>query len=220
VFPVEVVDQSDSTLEKKNVLFLMTGPPNVPTTSLRLNGLYGTVVKTDRANKSWFVKSQMPVPCNWLVPDLACLLRSNLIEGDPAVLWERYIQLTQIEAAFKALKSEMGLRPIYHQLGHRVEAHIFIAFLAYCLLVTLKNRLQAWAPGLTPKVVLEKLSAIQMLDVYLPTTDGRYLVMPRYTQPEPDQAILLHKLQLTLPAQPPPRIQAKSHEFPREALRL
>jgi len=148
------------------------------------------------------------------------LLRSNLIEEDPAVLWERYIQLTQIEAAFKALKSEMGLRPIYHQLGQRVEAHIFIAFLAYCLLVTLKNRLQALAPGLTPKVVLEKLSAIQMLDVYLPTTDGRYLVMPRYTQPEPDQAILLHKLQLALPAQPPPRIQAKSHEFPREALRL
>jgi transposase len=146
------------------------------------------------------------------------LLRSNLIEEDPAVLWERYIQLTQIEAAFKALKSEMGLRPIYHQLGPRVEAHIFIAFLAYCLLVTLKNRLQALAPGLTPKVVLEKLSAIPMLDVYLPTTDGRYLVMPRYTQP--DQAILLHKLQLTWPAQPPPRIQAKAHEYPREALRL
>jgi Transposase DDE domain len=148
------------------------------------------------------------------------LLRSNLIEENPAVLWERYIQLTQIEAAFKALKSEMGLRPIYHQLGHRVEAHIFIAFLAYCLLVTLKNRLQALAPGLTPKVILEKLSTIQMLDVYLPTTDGRYLVMPRYTQPEPDQAILLRKLQLTLPAEPPPRIQAKSNQFPREALRL
>jgi hypothetical protein len=148
------------------------------------------------------------------------LLRSNLIEEDPAVLWERYIQLTQIEAAFKALKSEMGLRPIYHQLGHRVEAHIFIAFLAYCLLVTLKNRLQALAPGLTSKVVLEKLATIQMLDVYLPTTDGRYLVMPRYTQPEPEQVLLLHKLQLTLPAQPPPRIKAKSNEFPREALRL
>jgi transposase len=148
------------------------------------------------------------------------LLRSNLMEEDPAVLWERYIQLTQIEAAFKALKSEMGLRPIYHQLEHRVEAHIFVAFLAYCLLVTLKNRLQALAPGLTPKAVLEKLAAIQMLDVCLPTTDGRYLIMPRYTQPEPDQAILLHKLQLSLPAHPPPRIGAKSNEFPMQALRL
>jgi transposase len=148
------------------------------------------------------------------------LLRSNLVEEDPAVLWERYIQLTQIEAAFKALKSEMGLRPIYHQLEHRVEAHIFVAFLAYCLLVTLKNRLQALAPGLTPKAVLEKLAAIQMLDVWLPTTDGRYLIMPRYTQPEPEQAIVLHKLQLSLPVQPPPRIRAKSNEFPQQALRL
>lgn len=148
------------------------------------------------------------------------LLRSNLVEEDPAVLWERYIQLMQIEAAFKTLKSELGLRPIYHQLEHRVEAHIFVAFLAYCLLVTLKNRLQALAPGLTPKAVLEKLAAIQMLDVYLPTTDGRYLIMPRYTQPEPDQAILLHKLQLSLPAQPPPRIKAKCNEFPKQALRM
>ncbi|HEV2464130.1 MAG TPA: IS1634 family transposase [Acidobacteriaceae bacterium] len=135
------------------------------------------------------------------------LLRSNITAADPAVLWERYIQLTQIEAAFRTMKSELGIRPIYHQLEHRVEAHILVAFLAYCLIVTLKNRLQALAPGLTPKAVLEKLAAIQMLDVWLPTTDGRWLVMPRYTQPEAEQAILLHKLQLQLPPQPPPRIR-------------
>lgn len=148
------------------------------------------------------------------------LLRSNLVAEDPAALWERYVQLTQIEAAFKSLKSELGIRPIYHQLEHRVEAHIFIAFLAYCLLVTLKGRLEALAPGLTPRAVLESLAAIQMLDVWLPTTDGRWLVMPRYTQPEPEQAILLHKLQLSLPAQPPPRIKAKSNQFAKEALCL
>ncbi len=148
------------------------------------------------------------------------LLRSNLVAEDPAVLWERYVQLTQIEAAFKALKSELGIRPIYHQREHRVEAHIFVAFLAYCLLVTLKSRLEALAPGLTPRAVLEKLSTIQMLDVWLPTTDGRYLVMPRYTQPEPDQAILLHELKLSLPAQPAPRIKAQSDHYPQEALRL
>lgn len=135
------------------------------------------------------------------------LLRSNMVAENPAVLWERYIQLTQIEAAFRTMKSELGIRPIYHQLEHRVEAHILVAFLAYCLTVTLKNRLQALAPGLTPKAVLEKLGAIQMLDVWLPTTDGRWLVMPRYTQPEAEQAILLHKLQLRLPQQPPPRIK-------------
>lgn len=137
------------------------------------------------------------------------LLRSNLAGEDPAVLWELYLQLTQIEAAFKTLKSELGLRPIYHQLENRVEAHILVAFLAYALSVTLKQRLQALAPGLTPRAVLEKLATIQMLDVCLPTTDGRWLIMPRYTQPEPDQALMLHQLNLSLPSQPPPRIKAQ-----------
>jgi transposase len=148
------------------------------------------------------------------------LLRSNLTGEDPAVLWERYVQLTQIEAAFKTMKSELGLRPIYHQLGHRVEAHILVAFLAYCLLVTLKNRLQALAPGLTPRAVLETLAPIQMLDVMFPTTDGRRLVMPRYTQPTPQQKLLLHQLRLSLPDQPPPRIQVQPEIFPPGMLHL
>lgn len=140
------------------------------------------------------------------------LLRTNLVAEDPAVLWDRYIQLTQIEAAFKCLKSDLGIRPIYHQLEHRVEAHILVAFLAYCLSVTLKHRLQAHAPGLTPRAVLEKLSAIQMIDVSFPTTDGRWLMMPRYTEPEADLALLLHQLRLTLPSQPPPRVAALNPE--------
>jgi transposase len=148
------------------------------------------------------------------------LLRSNLTAEDPGVLWERYVQLTQIEAAFKAMKSELGLRPIYHRLGDRVEAHILVAFLAYCLLVTLKNRLQALAPGLTPRSVLETLTPMQMLDVTFPTTDGRRLIMPRYTQPTPEQKLLLHQLQLSLPDQPPPRIQLKPEIFPAGMLRL
>ena len=136
------------------------------------------------------------------------LLRTNLNAADPTVLWQRYMQLTQIEAAFKCLKSDLGIRPVYHQLEHRVEAHILIAFLAYCLTVTLKHRLQMQAPGLTPRAVLEKLAAIQMLDVSFPTTDGRTLTMPRYTEPEPEHAILLHQLKLSLPAQPPPRLHS------------
>ena len=140
------------------------------------------------------------------------LLRSNLVGEDATVLWELYLQLTQIEAAFKTLKSELGLRPIYHQLENRVEAHILVAFLAYALSVTLKQRLQALAPGLTPRAVLEKLATIQMLDVCLPTTDGRWLIMPRYTQPEPDQALMLHQLNLSLPSQPPPRIKAQEEQ--------
>ena len=137
------------------------------------------------------------------------LLRSNLVSEDAAVLWELYVQLTQIEAAFRTLKSELGLRPIYHQVEQRVEAHIFVAFQAYALSVTLKQRLTALAPGLTPRAVLEKLATIQMLEVCLPTTDGRWLIMPRYTQPEPDQQVLLHRLGLTLPAQPSPRIKGQ-----------
>ena len=137
------------------------------------------------------------------------LLRSNLVSEDPAVLWELYIQLTQIEMAFRTLKSELGLRAIYHQVEQRVEAHIFVAFQAYALSVTLKQRLMALAPGLTPRAVLEKLATIQMLDVCLPTTDGRWLIMPRYTQPEPDQQVLLQRLGLTLPAQPSPRIKGQ-----------
>jgi transposase len=148
------------------------------------------------------------------------LLRSNLTGEDPGVLWQRYVQLTQIEAAFKAMKSELGIRPIYHQLGHRVEAHILVAFLAYCLQVTLKNRLQALAPGLTPRSVLDTVAGIQMLDVTFPTTDGRRLIMPRYTYPTPEQKLLLHQLQLQLPAQPPPRIVVQPEIFPEGMLRL
>ena len=136
------------------------------------------------------------------------LLRSNLTGEDPAVLWTRYVQLTQIESAFRSLKSELGIRPIYHHLEHRADAHILIAFLAYCLQVTLKNRLWLLAPGLTPTAVMEKLATIQMIDVWIPTVDGRWLILPRYTQPEKDTKILLEKLKLELPTQPPPRITA------------
>ena len=140
------------------------------------------------------------------------LLRSNLTGEDPAVLWVRYVQLTQIESVFRSLKSELGIRPIYHQLEHRADAHVFIAFLADCLQVALKNRLLIHAPGLTPLSVLEKLSTIQMVEVWMPMRDGRWLVLPRHTQPEPDVQALLEQIRITLPPQPPPRI--KSSQLP------
>jgi transposase len=134
------------------------------------------------------------------------LLRSNLPEEDPARLWQHYVQLTEIEAVFRALKNDLAIRPIHHQKDSRIEAHIFVSFLAYCLYVTLRQRLRTLAPGLTPRAVLEKMSAIQLVDVRVPTTDGRLLILPRYTQPEKDHQMLLHELHLQLPAQPPPRI--------------
>lgn len=136
------------------------------------------------------------------------LLRSNLTGEDPAVLWTRYVQLTQIESVFRSLKSELGIRPIYHQLEHRADAHILIAFLAYCLQVTLKNRLMIHAPGLTPAAVLEKLATIQMVEVWIPMLDGRWLMLPRHTQPEKDVQAILDHIRITLPSQPPPRIKA------------
>lgn len=136
------------------------------------------------------------------------LLRSNLTGEDPAVLWTRYVQLTQIESVFRSLKSELGIRPIYHQLEHRADAHVLIAFLAYCLQVTLKNRLMIHAPGLTVAAVFSKLATIQMVEVWIPLLDGRWLVLPRHTQPERDVQALLEQIQITLPSQPPPRIKA------------
>jgi transposase len=136
------------------------------------------------------------------------LLRTNLGGRDPDELWRFYIQLTEVEAAFKHLKDDLHLRPIYHQLERRIEAHIFIAFMAYCLHVTLRARLKPLAAGLTSRAVLDKFAAIQMLDVHFPTTDGRTLILSRYTEPTLDQRLLLERLHLTLPPQPPPRITA------------
>jgi transposase len=134
------------------------------------------------------------------------LLRTNLTNDNPTQLWTWYIQLTEVEQAFKELKGDLSIRPIYHQLDRRIEAHIFVAFLAYCLQVTLKARLRPLAPGLTPRSALEKFAAIQMVDLHLPTTEDRTLILSRYTEPEPEQQLLLERLRLRLPEQPPPRI--------------
>jgi hypothetical protein len=134
------------------------------------------------------------------------LLRTNLTENDPALLWQYYIQLVAVEQAFKNLKGDLAIRPVFHQDERRVEAHIFIAFLAYCLQVTLQRRLHALAPGLTARSALEKFAAVQMIDVHLPTTDGRELRLTRYTQPEPELQLLIQQLKFQLPPQPPPKI--------------
>jgi transposase len=134
------------------------------------------------------------------------LLRTNLTETDPAKLWNLYLQLVNVEEAFKNLKGDLAIRPIFHQSEKRIEAHILISFLAYCLHITLTERLRALAPGLTARSALEKFASMQMIDVHVPTTDGREIVMTRTTQPEPELQLLLDKLRLQLPAQPPPRI--------------
>ena len=140
------------------------------------------------------------------------LLRTNLTAGEPTQLWKFYIQLTEVEQAFKELKHDLSIRPIYHQLEHRIEAHIFVAFIAYCLQVTLKANLRQLAGGITPRAVIDKFATMQMVDVLLPTTDGRELTLSRYTQPEAEQRMLLEQLRLQLPSQPPPKISARHVE--------
>jgi transposase len=136
------------------------------------------------------------------------LLRTNLTAGEPTQLWTFYIQLTEVEQAFKEIKHDLAIRPIYHQLESRIEAHIFVAFLAYCLQVTLKAQLKQLARGTTPRAVIEKFKTMQMVDVKLPTTDGRELTLSRHTQPEAEHRMLLEQLRLDLPRQPPPKITA------------
>ena len=134
------------------------------------------------------------------------LLRTNLTENDPALLWQYYIQLVAVEQAFKNLKGDRAIRPAFHRDARRIEAHIFIAFLAYCLRVTLQRRLHALAPGLTARRAPEKFAAVQMIDIHLPATGGRELLLTRYTQPEPELQRLIQQPRFQLPPQPPPKI--------------
>lgn len=139
------------------------------------------------------------------------LLRTNLTATDPAELWERYLQLVHVEEAFRDLKGDLGIRPVHHQREARVEAHVFISFMAFALHCTLRGHLRELAPGLTPRAVLEKMATLQMIDVKFPTTDGRLLTLPRHTQPNDDVQLLLAQLHLTLPEQPRPHLSAANN---------
>jgi transposase len=141
----------------------------------------------------------------------AYLLRTNLDPMDPDVLWRQYVQLTEVEAAFRALKSELAIRPIWHRIQRRVEAHILVAFLGYCLWIYLKQKLKMVAESITPARALESLRSILMVEVWFRLRDGRHLCLPRITEPEKQQALLLHHLGWNLPEQPPPRVY--SHQL-------
>jgi hypothetical protein len=141
------------------------------------------------------------------------LLRSNLVGEEASTLWRYYVQLVEVEQAFKTLKMDLPLRPVYHSKDERIEAHIFVSFMSYCLQVTLQQRLKALAPGLTVRSILEKFASIQMVDVHLPTTDGKELRLPRYTEPSKEHLLLLSRLNLQLPPQPRPELLDKKPQM-------
>ncbi|PYJ54013.1 MAG: IS1634 family transposase [Verrucomicrobia bacterium] len=138
--------------------------------------------------------------------DGAYLLRTNLKERTPEALWKMYVQLTEVESVFRAMKSQLAIRPIWHWVGRRVEAHVMVAFLGYCLWVCLKQKLKAVAPSLTPWQLLDQFGRIVQVEVWFKLRAGGAICLPRITQPEPTQAILLHQLGWSLPEQPPPKI--------------
>jgi hypothetical protein len=129
----------------------------------------------------------------------AYLLRTNIQEESAETLWKKYIQLTEAEAAFRALKSELSIRPIFHQVERRVKAHIMVAFLGYALWVTLKHLLKRNNSALSPARALAMLSTLHSADIILPTTDGRKIRLRRVTTPDRDQQMLLHQLGIVLP---------------------
>ena len=143
----------------------------------------------------------------------AYLLRTNLEADTAEELWSKYMQLTEAEASFRALKSELSIRPLFHQLEHRVKAHVMVAFLGYALWVTLKHLLTRRAPivprptasgvenaqPFSPMRALSLLSTLHSADIVLPTTDGREVRLRRITEPTADQKSPLHQLGLTLP---------------------
>jgi transposase len=146
------------------------------------------------------------------------MLRTNLAEKDPAKVWEQYIQLTEVEAAFRTLKSDVGLRPIYHWVAPRVEAHVMIAFMSYAMWVSLKWKLKALASSLSPRQMIELFRSIQLVEVWFDTVDGRQICLPRITTPEPEHQVVLNQMNWTLPKQPPPRIYARKKGQPETVL--
>jgi transposase len=143
----------------------------------------------------------------------AYLLRTNLTKEEPAKLWAQYVQLTEVESVFRTLKSELNLRPIWHRIQHRVEAHILIAFLGYCLWICLKRKLKAAATSLTPAQVLHSLKQILLVEVWFDLRKGGRICLPRITQPEKEQLLILHRLGWSLPEQPPPKIYRDQNQF-------
>jgi len=133
-------------------------------------------------------------------------LRTNQSNKEAVELWRQYMLQCNVEQAFRELKSDLGIRPVYHHKEERVDAHIFVAFLNYCLQATLRQKLRNSAAGLTSQAVLETLSRIQLLNVSIPTQDSGTLRMQRYTEAEVEHKLILEKLHLTLPPQAPPKI--------------
>jgi transposase len=179
----------------------------------QVNDLYDVGLKdtVEGVRLFWQIKEDRK---NWRQSrEGAYLLRTNLKAETAEELWSKYMQLTEAEASFRALKSELSVRPWFHQLEPRVKAHVMVALLGYALWVTLKHLLKRRpalvpkpsasgvedAQPMTPMKAIALLSTLQSADIVLPTTDGREIRLRRITEPTAEQKSLLRQLGINLP---------------------
>jgi len=155
---------------------------------------------TDRKEGPRLVWRPKPEQQQWLeTRERAYLLRTNLTADSAAELWKKYMQLTEVEAAFRSLKSELAIRPLFHQLERRVKAHVLVAFLGYALLTALKHLLKRSGSEYSPAQALKRLSELYSVDIVLPTVEGREICLRRIAKRENDQERLPNQLCLEVP---------------------
>ena len=166
----------------------------------RAAGAFKTEVITDVAGKTVLKWEKVAAWRSWARLSEGCyLLRSNVSDWTAAELWRAYMQLTEAESAFRIHKSDLSMRPIWHQKKERVQAHVLVCFLAYVLWKTLAQMCKSIGLGDEPRKVLDEISAIQTVDVILPTRCGQKIRKRCVAKPTEHQAILLHELRLRLP---------------------
>jgi transposase len=188
---------ADGKLKDRDKMFMRLG--RIQASHPQVADLYEMAIK-DSKEGARLVWRQKPEQQQWLeAREGAYLLRTNLTANGAADLWKKYMQLTEVEAAFRTLKSELAIRPLFHQLEKRVKAHVLVAFLGYALLVTLKHLLKRGSSEYSPAKALQRLSELYSVDIVLPTIEGREIWLRRITKLDDEQQRILYQLQLQLP---------------------
>jgi len=188
---------ADGKLKDRGKMFMGLG--RIQASHPQVADLYEMALKDTREGAR-LVWRQKPEQQQWLeAREGAYLLRTNLTADGAADLWKKYMQLTEVEAAFRTLKSELAIRPLFHQLERRVKAHVLVAFLGYALLVTLKHLLKRGGSEYSPANVLKRLAEVYSVDIVLPTLEGREIWLRRISKLDDEQQKILFQLQLPLP---------------------
>src|SRR5579863_999277 len=187
----------EGKLKDRDKMFMSLG--RIQASHPQVADLYEMAVKDSKEGPRLLWR-QKPEQQQWLeAREGAYLLRTNLTANGAADLWKKYMQLTEVEAAFRTLKSELAIRPLFHQLEKRVKAHVLVAFLGYALLVTLMHLLKRVGSEYSPAEALKRLGDIHSVDIVLPTVEGREIWLRRIAKLDERQQSILHQLKVKLP---------------------